>query len=364
MKFLIDAIENGIFSLLNLILNKILLLKIWLQDRFQRTGRTDEPFTVLEMVFYVDDNCEGYILNADLFGVTNWRDILNLVDQQYNNLISDEVGNCPDARLDVRYSLLGQNYHVIYQYGNSPHIVYPPYSLDRVEAHLRETHALVPILHAVRGGADLTGVVAEYAGPLGNFYSDSAAVAVMKGRWICRGEGAAGGSSNDLVITDSDCNDHLFQNSTAIRLTHTPPRTNLMAALDRQVNSFSHHRSMILERYELNSEFTAVVAIGSTNNNVSLPELNTSSSSAAVSTPDTPRPKKDYDSEKSFEPSDEVFHDHLEHLSRSGAIEVSDTSDIGAASATSDTASAAASEQDEFVVVEEVHKDGFVFYRI
>ena len=211
-------IEDGLTDILHRILYPIFLLKIWLQEMFQETPENQTEFTTLEMVYYLNDHCEGYAIDATIYGVTDWSVIMDALEARYSLVgdsenIRDEVGE-GDARLDVRYEIMGQRYHIVYQRGSDPHIVYPPYTVDELREFMSTSTALVSIIHAERDGDDLTDLVTEYAGPKGNFYEDKEGI-VIKGDWIFRDPSDSRGR---LAITDGECKDYLFPTEQAIGL--------------------------------------------------------------------------------------------------------------------------------------------------
>ncbi len=205
MRDLIRMIENGLNGLLHMILNSIFSTKIWLQEFFYRTPENQNRFTTLSMIFYLDDDCEGYSVDATLYGVTDWQTITHALNQRYSLTLSDIC--TPEARLDVRYTVLGEHYHIVYQNGN---MIYPPYTVEELTQFMNSSTAIVSIIHAERGDEELTELTREYGGPKGNFYQDKENI-YIKGKWIYKTR-----SYDDLRVTDGECKEYSFPNEATL----------------------------------------------------------------------------------------------------------------------------------------------------
>lgn len=206
-----ESVKGFISSIIKSAIDILLLMIVRLRAYFAPTPRNRHNFVVVNTTLYVDDNCPGYKVNVELFGVTHWRDIYDAVHQQYSDLNLDEL---PEARLDVQYEVLGEKYHIVYKQDVSPRIVYPPYTIDDLRDYLNSSRVLLPIMHAERNNVDITDLVVQYAGPKGNFYIDNVDI-VVRGEWISSN---SSDKNCDITLMDGECKEYLFSSKSNMGL--------------------------------------------------------------------------------------------------------------------------------------------------
>lgn len=141
------------------------------------------------------------IVNASLHMGDNSMDITNnfkkiLKDIDWENLKWDDIfavlGDLEsisdeDFFLDVKYSLEDGEYKIIYKYKEHSDVKFP-YKLEDIDDYQKSTNFKKTILYAEKcNGADITKILKEYSGPMGDFYQEGNHV--IHASWLKDDEG-------------------------------------------------------------------------------------------------------------------------------------------------------------------------------
>jgi len=125
-------IYNNRFYYLNLALDNILNLKLYIQKIFK--NNYDNRFSIGKVLLYID--LENNIEVTQYF--TNKQNNIKYIDKNLiNNLYSEYMISIYDnmhIRLKIFYRFNGNNYIMYFPYSNSDYIPYPPHSNEIMES--------------------------------------------------------------------------------------------------------------------------------------------------------------------------------------------------------------------------------------
>lgn len=160
----------------------------------------------------LDDQYEFKIVDMLLFNTDDTYEYNNIYRTKFvelikygvkwENLISElcwEVDLSKHPRLEVLYNINNKNYRYIYSAELDDIIKFPPINKEDVIKHVNSNHFKVDIMHASAGNEDLTQLVNEHYGPMGDFHKRN-----IKKKWITK--------EDKLEMMDSMGDSHIINN--------------------------------------------------------------------------------------------------------------------------------------------------------
>lgn len=151
-----------------------------------------------------------------------WDDILDI----YHDL--EDMSKDNDFHLDVKYIMKDKQYRIIYKFGKTNTIKYPPYTPIDINKYEENDDFKKKILCAElchksgkleegQGDQDITDLIKEYAGPMNNFYENidheihAHIIKDENGSFICL-------ENKEIKITDNMASEYYFQKTDKIKI--------------------------------------------------------------------------------------------------------------------------------------------------
>lgn len=176
------------------IVDYILYYKILIQNNFYYKSLMDYYFypNYIKSVELYDGDITYYITNIFTNMLSNnnvkWDDIIDLLSL-----------DTTDVRIEIQYYINEKYYRVNYNYGDN--IIFPLYQPSETINY--DIDYYKRILSAECDGEDITEIIREYAGPLGDFYEGKGHKMLLKN--IIKGK--------ELKITNILLNEYTYKNN-------------------------------------------------------------------------------------------------------------------------------------------------------